>query len=229
MRIPGITKIGYLKTDNLPHDLLLTYLSQQPLNLSLVVNQLNLQGEAECTIEDKDEQNGSSETVSLSFTIEHRLRNRGKLAFVATLADGHSYLIGTREEVPSVTQSDKIAAPDTVNAVDVTVELTASKAWLPLNSIEYEEGQPVPFIQWREATEQEIDDMIDNVEQPSGNINPKILITLRLLDRAFKRFWLKVAPAAHTHTTDQVKMVNDQTKTLTNELNDMKKLIYAGL
>lgn len=232
MIIPGINRIGYLRADTLPDGIALRYcLNDVPLNTQLTVNELCLQGEAECSIEEANPNNGLEEKVSLTFRIEHRINNRHRLAFVVTRNDGHSYLIGTKESVPSVTQNDTVASPDAVNAVEVRVEMSAVKAWIPLESLDYTEGTPTPFIQWREATEQEIDDMIDNIEEPATSINAKILITLRLLDRAFKRLWQKLSTdiPAHTHTTDQVKMADNPSKTLTAELEKIRKIAAAGL
>lgn len=60
-----------------------------------------------------------------------------------------------------------------------------------------------------------------------------VIVTNRRLDRTITKLWEKIKATFpikdHTHTTDQVKMVDEPTKTLTTELDDMKKLIYAGL
>lgn len=231
MRIPGIQKVGYGTIADLPINIGIDAMNDVPISLVFHVTRILINGDAECSVEQTDDNNGSAEKVKLTFKADRRIPLRTKLFFCVTCSDGHSYLIGTKESVPSIKQNDTIAAPNGHTVVAVTVELTAPKAWIPLDSIDSSETQAIPFIQWREATEQEIDDMIDNIEEPATSINAKILITLRLLDRAFKRLWQKLSTdiPAHTHTTDQVKMADNPSKTLTAELEKIRKIAAAGL
>ena len=96
------------------------------------------------------------------------------LAFVAELPDGRKLIVGTKEEPVSIEQTERIAPPDDVCQWQVTVRgllfdngSTGSAVISGSGSVDTDTGT----ASFTEATEQDIDDMITAITEPTNEEN----------------------------------------------------------
>ena len=94
---PGIVSIGYLLDENLPANTTYRALAGIPIHLFLRPITIPLSGMPECVVEQTNENNGSTESLTLTFNSALRLPRGKALAFVVKDANNRSWLIGQLE------------------------------------------------------------------------------------------------------------------------------------
>lgn len=168
MRIPGITHIACCQAADLPKSLELEAMAEMTPSLEGVTfSGLKLTGDATLDIEDSNEHNGINKKAVLVFPTLSGLPGRS-LAFAVTCLSGETFLIGTRDSVPSVSVKDSWGPPQNASRMEVTVSLSSPCAWLRIDSLvpvsDTEWSDSFGYDTWREVTEAEIDTIInDNI------------------------------------------------------------------
>lgn len=96
-RIPGITKIGYLRTLQLPRDVMLQSMAGIKIGLSAYVTWLPVAGEASLSWNGSISNRAPQEKSTLTFKTHFSIPCDERIAFVVKCASGRHYLIGSRE------------------------------------------------------------------------------------------------------------------------------------
>ena len=164
MRVPGIKNIACAPASSIPADVELKAVAGIVPDLSgIQFTPVAFVGEPVCDVEQSNKHNGSASSVVLSFVSTRRLDFRRHVWVVWTV-DGGMYLIGSRDSIPSFKCKDSTAGASSANHAEVTVELLSPCAWICMgNVIPSESGGSVIFETWREITEEEIDNIINNL------------------------------------------------------------------
>ena len=133
MTIPGIMKVRVLDCASLPAYLALEHRA----GLSVSVSVPYSEPDAYHVRLEMTRTDAMTETAELRFRVRERLWLPFAAGFVVKTAGGRQYLIGTREDRPTVEQTVVTAAPDSdTTDTEVTVRLTAHSALLPIGSLD---------------------------------------------------------------------------------------------
>lgn len=122
-RIPGITKVSYLSSINVPADLPM----QAYYTGAVIINEDFLTPidttDATLTISSDGKQNGDKRTAKLQFSTDYMLHLYGSTCFVVETADGYAHLIGCYERAPRIDQTNDTTTPDGSTRTQVTVTM----------------------------------------------------------------------------------------------------------
>lgn len=165
MRVPGIKSIAFISALDIDSSIELQAMSGiSPDITHLQFTPFSFVGDPKLEISDSNENNGSNRKALLSFIVPFSFRER-KCAFIVTASSGAIYLIGSADNVPAISTKDITAGPSTTNHVEVIVELSSPMAWIEVSGVIAlgEEYPPVGWDVFREITEEEIDDIINNL------------------------------------------------------------------
>lgn len=134
MNIPGIVKVRVLDCTALPAHLALDYAAGLPVPVAAPFSELDAYAvRLEMTRTD-----GRTETAELRFRLRERVLLPFAAGFLLETAKGRMYLLGTREEHPSVEQVTLTASPDdSTTDTAVIVHLTAANALLAVGAVDY--------------------------------------------------------------------------------------------
>ena len=128
MRIPGIRNIGYCPASSVPDDYEIQGMAGLPVSIAgLTFTALYVLDDGQLVISDSNENNGSNQKVTLTFTCLSEFK-QGRYVFLVQTVAGAKYLIGSKTAVPSVEVQDTTAAAGSANGQKVTIELTAAIA-----------------------------------------------------------------------------------------------------
>lgn len=128
MRIPGIRNIGYCPAASVPDDYEIQGMAGLPVNIAgLAFTALYVLDDGQLVISDSNENNGSNQKATLTFTCLSEFKP-GRYVFLVQTVAGAKYLIGSKTAVPSVEVQDTTAAAGSANGQKVTIELTAAIA-----------------------------------------------------------------------------------------------------
>lgn len=164
MRIPGIKNIACALASSMPADVELKAAAHQVPDISEVqFTPIAFIGEPVCDVESSNENNGSSSSVVLTFVTEHRLEYR-RHAWIVQLENGETYLIGSRDSIPSFSCKDTSAGASTANHSETTIKLDSFCAWVSMGDVVPSDAEgSVIFDSWREITEEEVDQIINQL------------------------------------------------------------------
>ena len=155
MRIPGIRNIGYCPAASVPDNYEIQGMAGLPVNIAgLAFTALYVLDDGQLVISDSNENNGSNQKVTLTFTCLSEFKP-GRYVFLVQTVAGAKYLIGSKTAIPSVEVQDTTAAAGSANGQKVTIELTAAIAAQRVvgqESIYTAEGF-VTFEDWRQIAE----------------------------------------------------------------------------
>ena len=155
MRIPGIRNIGYCPAVSVPDNFEIQGMAGLPVNIAgLAFTALYVLDNGQLVISDSNENNGSNQKVTLTFTCLSEFKP-GRYVFLVQTVAGAKYLIGSKTAIPSVEVQDTTAAAGSANGQKVTIELTAAIAVQRVvgqESIYTAEGF-VTFEDWRQIAE----------------------------------------------------------------------------
>lgn len=106
-QLPGITRIDFVKCNDLPRYCMLDALGGVTLALAIAHTQISFVGEATLSWEASVVNGGPQEKSTLEFKTTEHLPTDNHLAFIVTTATGKQYLVGTHEKrYPVITYSD---------------------------------------------------------------------------------------------------------------------------
>lgn len=106
-RIPGIIKIGYLKSSQLPPDIMLQSIAGLVIGIPTQITWIPFVGECFLSWEGSLLNGGRQEKSTLKFNTCSVIPDDIHLAFVVRCASGKEYVIGAREaRYPVVTYSE---------------------------------------------------------------------------------------------------------------------------
>ncbi len=155
MRIPGIKSIMCCPASSLPADIEMKVAAgAQPSIIGVSFIDILFIGDPVCTLEDSNENNGNVHKVSLSFTTPGLISCRQNVWVVVTNA-GETYLIGSRDSIPSFRCTDTTAGAAVKNASEVTIELESFCSWINVGDVlpTYIDGGYVTFQDWRKVAD----------------------------------------------------------------------------
>ena len=165
MRVPGIKNIACAPASSIPANVELAAAAGLVPDLEGVqFTPVAFVGEPVCDVETSNEHNGSSSSVVLSFISERRLNYRQHV-WVVQFVNGESYLIGSQDSIPSFTCKDSTAGAASANHAEITVKLDSACAWVSLGDLipMSEADASVSYESWREITEEEVDQIINQL------------------------------------------------------------------
>lgn len=129
MCLPGIVSLSYLRCCELSPNLALASCSGIPVGIFAPQVPVSFYGIPECEAVEATENNGRVESATLSFLTLQEIPQAHELAFHLTTAAGLHYLIGTKEDIPTVQVTRLTGTPTGSPAgFHVEVRLTALKA-----------------------------------------------------------------------------------------------------
>lgn len=96
-RIPEISKIGYIRSDQLPHNVMLQSMAGLVIGVAADITWIQFVGEAELSWEGTTVNGGRQEKSTLKFDTHTVIPDVRDITFVVRCASGLGYLIGTRE------------------------------------------------------------------------------------------------------------------------------------
>lgn len=130
---PGIISISYAPCSALPIALAYKHSAHLSLRLgSVATTPISFCGHPECVAKPSSENNGITETATLTFRTTEEMPPGGPYAFFITTASGKKYVIGTREDIPVTLVATDVGTPATTPAVyTIEVTLKALKALIP--------------------------------------------------------------------------------------------------
>jgi len=184
MRIPGIRNIGYCPASSVPDDYEIQGMAGLPVNIAgLTFTALYVLDDGQLVISNSNENNGSNQKATLTFTCLSEFKP-GRYVFLVQTIAGAKWLIGGKTAVPSVSTQDTTAGANAANGLKVTIELSApiaAQRVIGQESIYTAEGY-VTFEDWRQIADSiyasashrhlssEIDDEEFNTTQDQVNI-----------------------------------------------------------
>ncbi|MBQ7192084.1 MAG: hypothetical protein IJS00_04335 [Paludibacteraceae bacterium] len=122
-RIPGITKVSYLSSFNVPPDLpMQAYYTGAVTIQDYFLTPIDTT-DATLTISSDGKQNGDKRTAKLQFSTDYMLHLYGNTCFVVETADGYAHLIGCHERAPRIDQTNDTTTPDGSTRTQVTVTM----------------------------------------------------------------------------------------------------------
>lgn len=95
---PGISKLGYVRAEELPANTTYNALVGMPLVLLLSPTEIPMSGYADLQVEQSNDRNGTAESLTLTFRSALRLPRHYAVAFVIKTANGQCYLVGQSEK-----------------------------------------------------------------------------------------------------------------------------------
>lgn len=111
--LPGILKVWYLSTANLPADVIYRAVAGIPVGITEQPISINLKGEAVCEVEEQYDNNCQMEKAELTFTTLDEVPTRQHLAFVIRTADNEMFVIGAKERpYPTIKVTRSTGSPD---------------------------------------------------------------------------------------------------------------------
>lgn len=133
--IPGIKKIGWVRSFTLPPRVDLKAVVGERVMLMAEVNWLEFSGFPECRVTREKENHTYREITELSFVSAFDMPREKDIAIVVVDVDGEGYIIGSRENPkPVITAERNIGIPsETAKAFKVKVSHTAFKSLVPCN------------------------------------------------------------------------------------------------
>lgn len=165
MRVPGVKSIAFISALDIDSSIELQAMSGMSPDIThLKFTPFSFVGDPNLELSDSNENNGINRKALLSFIVPFSFRER-KCAFIVTASSGAIYLIGSANNVPAISTKDITAGPSTTNHVEVNVELSSPFAWIEVSGV-IALGTEYPPVGWdvfREITEEEIDDIINNL------------------------------------------------------------------
>lgn len=206
MRIPGIRNIGYCPAASVPEELELQGMAGIAANIAgLTFTALYLIGDGVLDISESNDNNSSSQSVTLTFTCLSDYKP-GRHVFLVQTVAGAKWLIGGKSAVPSISTQDTTAAAGSTSSMKVTVELSAPVAAQRVIGQEsiITEGGYVTFEDWRQIA--------DGTYSPLGHTHTKADIT----------------DFEHRHDTDELDD-EEFNNTQDNINQQLLELAYAGL
>ncbi|MBP5687786.1 MAG: hypothetical protein J6X22_03990 [Muribaculaceae bacterium] len=131
--LPGICEVRYIAVAHLLPYLVEKVAAGAPIAVERDRSQnVNIWGNPSCVAEQKDSNNGRTESVTLEFNTLSKVPAVG-VAFLVRQASGRWFLIGTKEEAPVVSIQYNTGETAGEAAVHhVTVTFAAYKALLPV-------------------------------------------------------------------------------------------------
>lgn len=133
MKLPGITSLSYLYCHQLTPNLALSFRSGIPVGVFAPNIPISFHGIPECEAVDAPENNGHAESTTLSFRTTQQIPTQYNLAFLVTTASGQNFLIGTKEDFPTIQVTTVTGTPTGAPAgYQIEVKLTALKSLIPV-------------------------------------------------------------------------------------------------
>ena len=131
--LPGIKSIYYVPCTSLPSSLMLHALSSMPIALTTGLVPIPFAGDPTCECESANNNNGPSQSVTLTFQSLEVIPEDIPIAFALTDVNGQSYLIGTKEQpYPLITCRQSFGSPTgDAHSLAVEVAFTGPKALFP--------------------------------------------------------------------------------------------------
>ena len=128
--LPGITKLGYVPSENLQRQIMQKRLAGLPVGVFTDIIPIDFVGVPTCTTVSDYDNNGRLEKATLKFVTNDNIPIYKDIAFVITDSNNKSWLLGTKEKPrPIIHIEHNTGTPSgDVNAYAFEVSLYAHKA-----------------------------------------------------------------------------------------------------
>ena len=155
MRIPGIKQLACVACSALPAELEMQVMAgMTPDVRGIAFTAVSFIGEAVCNVESSNEDNGNTHKFDLTFTTHDRINYR-RHAWLVTKRTGETFLIGSKDSIPSFKCKDMTAGPTGKNAAEVTIALESPCSWVHIGDVAptvHDDGT-VTYDDWRSTAE----------------------------------------------------------------------------
>ncbi len=130
--LPGVRSISYIPASSLADKLGVQALAGMPIYIHATPTPIEFNGDPTCECTHSNAGVSPSQSLEFSFRSTQQIPDDRYLSFLVVDVNGHSYLIGTKEEHPLIERVQSFGNPDSdPSTFTYTIQLTSPRALIP--------------------------------------------------------------------------------------------------